>query len=309
MGRRSWYDADAADSVRVVSNPDRPFLGGSSRRRRPRVAPGLGECLAYPFIDGPGVAMLVFMPIVLFILTLPIFDVIAILEPLTRGEFALGLLALPILAPLMTVFALVLGYCLIVFGHMFVASSLGEPEHPGWPWWETREISTGLGRWLWAGIFGFVLGGFPCMVYWKYCGYIDWFDRVIFADLAVLGAGYALMALAASLLHDSVLAANPITVLSAILQVGWDFVQPCLAAGLALMLVCGASYGILFLIPKLGIAFVALWGFWVLAMYEAMVVLRMMGLTYYAHAKELEWFQGRPRWGTPVKFGKLYQNS
>ena len=117
------------------------------------------------------------------------------------------------------------------------------------------------------------------------------------------------MALAASLLHDSVLAANPLTVLSAIVQVGWDFVQPCLAAGLALMAACGAIYGILFLIPKLGIAFVALWGFWVLVLYEAMVVFRIMGLTYYAHAEELVWFQGRPRWGTPVKFGKIYSNS
>jgi hypothetical protein len=124
-----------------------------------------------------------------------------------------------------------------------------------------------------------------------------------------MGAGYALMALAAALLHDSVLMANPFTVISAIVQVGWDFVQPCLAAGLALMLAAGAVYAIFFMIPTLGVAFVALWGFWVFVMYEAMVVIRMMGLTYHAHAEELVWFHGRPKWGTPVKFGKIYQNS
>ena len=43
-----------------------------------------------PILDGPGVAMIVFMPILLFILTLPIFDVIAILEPLTRGDSLSG---------------------------------------------------------------------------------------------------------------------------------------------------------------------------------------------------------------------------
>ena len=311
MGRRSWYDASGAsvDAVRVVSTQSSGYVGGPSRRRRPRVAPSLWECLIYPLVDGPGVAMIVFMPIVLFILTLPIFDVIAIIEPLTRGQFALGLLALPILAPLMTVFALVLGYCLLVFGHMFVASALGEPEHPGWPSWDTNEITTGLGRWLWAAIFGVAIGGFPIVIYWKNCGKIDWFDLMIFAELAIVAAGYALMMLAASLLHDSVAQAHPINVIAAIVQVGWDYVQPCLVAGIALMLAIGGVYGVLFMIPSLGVAFVALWGFWVFVMYESMVVFRMMGLTYHAHAQELLWFHDRPRWGTPVKFGKIYKNS
>ena len=308
MRRKSWYDpGDSVDTVRVVSRPTGGLSGGPSRRRHPPTAPSLAECLVYPFTDGPGVAMIVFMPFVLFLLTLPIFDVIAILR--SSSDWALGLLALPIIAPLMTVFALVLGYCLLVFGHMFVASALGEPDHPGWPSWNTADISQGLGRWLWAGIFGLVLGGFPVAVYWKYCGNIDWFDRMIFGDLIVVGSGYALMALAASLLHDNVLTANPFTVVSAILQIGWDYVQPCLAAGVALILAGGGVYAVLFAIPSLGLAFVALWGFWVFVMYEAMVVLRMMGLTYHAHAEELVWFRDRPRWGTPVRFGKIYTNS
>ena len=305
-GRKAWYDAAGIESVKVVS---KEATLHAPRRRRPPTAPGLGECLAYPLTDGPGAGLLIVLPPVLFFLTLPIFDVIAIVEPLSRSDWALGLLALPIFLPLLITFSLVLGYGLLFFGQMFVASALGEPDHPTWPEWDPKEISEGLTRWVWAALFGLALGGFPVVVYWKNCGDIDWFDRMIFADLVILGAGYALMALAASLLHDSLAAANPLTVLGAIAQVGWDYVMPCLAGGVALMLAAGAIWGVLFRIASMKLALFSLWGFWVFVLYEAMVVLRIVGLTYHAHAQELVWFTGRPRWGTPSRFGKIYSNS
>jgi hypothetical protein len=307
MARKSWYDASAAGSVRVVSKQAGEF--GPPRRRRARTAPGLFECLFYPLTDGPGVGLLVFLPPLLLFLSLPVFDVVAILEPLARGDFALGLLILPILTPMLVTLSLVFGWGLLFLGQMFVASALGEPDHPRWPGWDAHEIAEGLGRWLWAGVFGLVLGGFPVVAYWTVCGDIDWFDRVVFADLVFLGAGYALMALAASLLHDSLAMANPVTVLLAIAQIGWDFVMPCVAGGVALILAAGALAGVLFYIPSLKLAVVALWGFWVLVLYEVMVVLRMVGLTYHAHAEDLVWFRGRPKWGTPARFGKIYSNS
>ncbi|GAC1463073.1 MAG: hypothetical protein NVSMB9_00070 [Isosphaeraceae bacterium] len=304
--RKSWYDASAVESVRVVSQGE---TWGASRRRHARQAPGLRECLTYPLSDGPGVGLLLFLPLVLLFLSLPIFDVIAMLEPLARGDWALGLLALPIFLPLLFTLALVLGYGLLFFGHMFVASALGEPDHPRWPEWDPPEISQGLVRWVWAALFGLVLGGFPVVVYWINCGDIDWFDRMIFADMVIVGSGYALMTLAASLLHDSLGAANPITVLSAIVQTGWDFVMPTLSGGVALMIGAGALWGVLFRIPSLKLAVLGLWGFWVFVLYGVMVVLRMVGLTYHAHAQDLVWFTGRPRWGMPSRFGKIYSNS
>ena len=306
MARKSWYDSSLTDTVRVIS--DTPSYG-SIRRRHPRVAPGLMECLTYPITDGPGAGLLMFLPPVLTFLTLPVFDVISILEPLSRGDWALGLLALPIFMPLIIVFSLVLGYGLLFFGHMLVASALGEPEHPRWPEWDPPAISEGFGRWLWAGVFGFVVGGFPVATYWMYCGDIDWFDCSIFAELTFIGVGYTLMALAAALLCDNIAMANPCTVLSAILQIGWDYVQPCLVGGLAFLLAAGAIYGVLFAIPSMKLAVLGLWGFWVFSLYETMVVLRMVGLTYHAHAEEILWFRGRPKWGIPARFGRLYTNS
>jgi hypothetical protein len=303
--RKSWYNPSAA-SVRVVAAP---ASLGPSRRVHPRVAPGLRECLAYPLVDGPGVGLLVFLPPVLLFQSLPIFDVISIVDPFRRGNWAIGLLVLPILVPMLLSFAMVLGYALVYFGQMFVASALGEPDHPRWPEWDAQAIAEGIGRWVWAGLTGLALGGFPVVVYWLHCGDVDWFDRVVVFDLIVLGAGYALMALAASLLHESLAAANPLTVVAAIARVGWDYVMPSLVGGLALIVSAGLLGGVFFAIASFKLAMTTLWAFWLVSLYLAMVVLRMVGLTYHAHAPRLAWFSGRPRWGTPARFGRIYHNS
>ncbi len=91
MGRRKrWYDPDAELSVRVIPQSDRNESFNSARWRHPRVAPRLGECLLYPLTDGPGLGLLVFLPPMLWVLSLPIFDVIAVIQPLTKGDWALG---------------------------------------------------------------------------------------------------------------------------------------------------------------------------------------------------------------------------
>jgi hypothetical protein len=295
------------EEVRLIRTEK--ILHGSSRRRHPPVSPGLLECLSYPLTDGPGVGLLIFLAPILLALSLPIFDVVAILEPITRGDWALGLLALPILSPLILVFSLVFGYALMFFGQMFVASALGEPEHPRWPEWDPNQISEGLGRWIWATVFGLALSVFPVVGYWMICGDIDWFDRVIFADLVIVCAGFALLTLAASLLHDSVLMANPFTVLGAAVQLGWDVVLPCVLGGGFLLLSAFGIHGVLYKIPSMKLAVLALWGWWVFVLYAVMVTLRALGLCYNAHAAELGWFHGRPKWGTPARFGRLYTNS
>jgi hypothetical protein len=47
----------------------------------------------------------------------------------------------------------------------------------------------------------------------------------------------------------------------------------------------------------------------VFLLYQAMVVMRMLGLTYHAHALELVWFRRRPRWATSRLDGRIYANS
>ncbi len=158
-----------------------------------------------------------------------------------------------------------------------------------------------------AGVFGFAIGAVPAVLYWLNCGDVDWFDRIVFAELVILGVGYAQLALAASLLHDNILRANPFTVVASLFQIGWDYVLPCLTAGVAVISVAGVLYVILFRMPTMPAAAVVLWGFWVLALYLGMVVARLVGLTYHNHAGDLGWFQRRPRWG--LREGRIYANS
>ncbi len=305
--RRSWH-VTGMDDIRVVSTTDR-YRVLRTRYLRDHSPVRVTECLVYPFTDGPGVGLLLFFPPALWLLTLPIFDVIAILAPFTKGDWALGLLVMPVFMPLLFSFVMTLGYVLLFLGQMLVASAMGDGDHPRWPEWHPNQIAEGIGRWLWAGLFGAALAGLPIIAYWIRCGDVDWVDRVVITELIVLAAGYAQMALAAALLHDNIIAANPITVISAVVRIGWRYLQASLVAGIALIMIFGAFTAVLAEISSLKIAFVALWVFWVFALYAGMVVMRMMGLTYYVHASALGWFRRVPKWGLPMRVGKIYTNS
>ncbi len=117
------------------------------------------------------------------------------------------------------------------------------------------------------------------------------------------------MALAASLLHENIFAANPVTVVVAILRIGWTYLRPCVLAGAALSCAVLGVWGLLYKLPRMWMEAVALWAYWLLVLYLAMVALRMIGLTYHAHALDLVWFRRRPGWATSSHDGHIYVNS
>jgi hypothetical protein len=307
--RKRWYDPEASEAVRVVPRSDFEPSYVSLRWRHPRVRPGLRECLLYPLSDGPGLGLLVIFPPALWVLSLPIFDFIAVLEPLTKKDWALGLLVLPIFIPLLFSFAMTFGYVLLILGHVLIASAMGENDHPRWPEWHPADISEGILRWLWALVFGVAVGGLPVAVYWAYSQKIDWLHGFVFLDLILLGTAFGQMALAAALMHDTIVAANPVTVLVAVFRVGWAYLIPCLVGSVAVVLAGLGVYGLLFRMPRMWMEAVALWAFWVCVLYEAMVLMRMLGLTYHTYALQLVWFRRRPRWATSRLHGRIYANS
>lgn len=306
--RRSWNNAKGADDVRLVKRDDR-YRVLSTRHLRKRTPPRLSECLVYPLVDGPGVGLLLFFPPALWLLSLPVFDVIAVLKPFTKGDWALGLLVLPVFLPLLFSFVMTVGYVLLFLGQTLVASAMGEMDHPRWPEWHPNAIAEGIGRWLWAFLFGAALVTLPIVAYWVRCGDIDWFDRVVITELVIFGAGYAQMALAAALLHDNILAANPFTVVTSVVRVGWRYLPSCIVSGLALLMIFGGASAILAENVSFRLAAAALWIFWVVTLYTAMVVMRLLGLTYYTNADRLAWFSRRPRWSEPKRVGRIYANS
>ena len=170
---------------------------------------------------------------------------------MTKGDWALGLLIVPVMLPMLFSFAMTFGYALLFLGHVLVASSLGENDHPRWPEWHPSDIAEGVGRWFWAGLFGIALGGGPLVLYWMYRGDMGLLDWVVLIGLIMLGVGYAQMALAASLLHDNLIAANPVTVMLAIGRIGWDYLQPCLVAALALVMAGMGLWVMLYKMPTM----------------------------------------------------------
>jgi hypothetical protein len=245
----------------------------------------------------------------MWILSLPVYDVISYLSPMTRGDWALGLLILPVMLPMLFSFAMTFGYSLLFLGHVLVASSLGENDHPRWPEWHPSDIAEGVARWFWAGLFGVAVGGGPLALYWQYRGDMGLLDWIVLISLLALTGGYAQMALAASLLHDNIIAANPVTVFVAIARIGWDYLRPCLVSALVLVMTGMAIWAMLYKMPTMWVEGVAIWAFWVFAFYAAMVVVRMVGLTYHAHAMDLHWFRRRPRWASSRRDGRIYANS
>jgi hypothetical protein len=308
MGRpKRWYNPEASQSVRVVPHDER-YSYSAIKWRHPRVDPTLWECLAYPLADGPGLGLLVFFPPIFWLLSLPIFDIIAVIQPM-KAHWALGLMVVPVMIPIIFSFSMTFGYAILFLGHVLVSSSLGENDHPRWPEWHPADIAEGIGRWIWAFFVGLLVGSGPLVIYWFNCGTIDVFDCLVFAFLIMLAAGFGQMALAAALLHDHIIAANPITVILAIVRIGWPYLFPCILAGISLAFAVLGVFGLLYKLPKIWMEAAALWAYWVLVLYLGMVSIRMMGLTYHAHALDLAWFRRRPRWASSRHDGTLYANS
>lgn len=114
--------------------------------------------------------------------------------------------------------------------------------------------------------------------------------------LLTVGLDYALMALLASILHDDALAANPVTVLGAIVRLGTGQLRPVLVGGTGIGLVAVSAYAVGRVDDPL-LARALVHPVWLLALYAAMVTLRVLGLHYARHARALGWFRNRERWG------------
>jgi len=250
----------------------------------------LRHCWAYPLIDGPGIALLFFLPPFLAIMALPVIDLMVQFRP-GNALNPVNLLILPFTMPLVICFSFTVGYILLFVGRMLTASSLGDEHHPRFPSWNRIEILEELGRWLWATLMGAAIGGLPAAYFWVHCGDLDVLDWFLFLDLVILGVSYAQMALMAALFHESLLAANPITVVWSIARIGWSYLTPSLVTAVSLLVGFGCWYLVLHHSPGVGWGILGLWACWVLTFYLVMVLARMLGFLYARHAKVLNWFQ------------------
>ena len=278
--------------VRGFAKQEKPKRGhGDGLVAHPRVPETrLVESLTYPLWNDSGVAILVFLPPLLMITTVPLPGIVRMLA---SGEAA-TMVGILWALPLFFLFAIVAGYVLLWLGRVLVSSALGEVAQPRSPAWDLGEIASGLGRWSWALIIGGVGGCVPAVAYWIRCGEVDWFDRIVLLDLIVPGMAYAQMALVASLMHESPLAANPITVIRAIFRAGWGYLSPCLFTGACLVFLAAMLGVVARVADPLG-QFVGVWAFAVASLYLSTVVARRVGVFFFHRSVVFQWFPNQIR--------------
>jgi hypothetical protein len=247
----------------------------------------LWESLLYPLWDTSGLAFLVIFSVLWWFLAFIPFS------SAVEGTI-LGSPLARLLAPLFLGHLLVFGYTLLYLGEVLIASVAGEVRHPRWPSSDPFEIMRGIWRWFWAFLIGGVLGLFPAVWYWIRCGKVDVLDWIVLVDLLLPGVAYGEMALVASLLFDDPLGANPITVGQALWRVGVRSFRPALVVSAAMMLTGGFSV-LLVAIPIPALALFLLWVFLVFVLYEALVVMRILGLEYRRQARKIGWFRDSRR--------------
>lgn len=271
---------------------------------------GLGEALAFPLVDGPGLMLLAFFPPFLTFMSVPVFDIVMFFRDGPRGGFnPLALLLLPFALPLMISFTFVFGYVLLYLALVLTDGAMGRNDHPKFPIWDRHTILEGLARWAWAGIVGLGVGALPIVLYVKLRGEFGPMDWVAVSALVGLAAGYVQMGLAAAILHDNFALAHPVSIAHAVRVIGREYLAPCMLTAFALFLAVVGWRLVMYHAPGVTAAGLGLWAFWVFVLYEAMVIMHVLGRTCYRNAAGLGWYRREPKWNSWERPGRIYSNS
>lgn len=252
--------------------------------------------LRYPLWDGNGVAMLLFLPPTLWLTSMLSIGLVP--SYVIDADFVTKLGAMTMIFPMAVLLAFTLGYIGTFLDEVITSSAFGEVYHPRVPPWQIGPTLGSLLRWIGSLIAGMMVSAPLWMAYRSYRESFGPSDWVVAALLAVPGVAYAQVALVAVLLHGSLLAANPITVLRALWKAGGDGARVTLITAVSGAVTVTAAV-LLFWLPRFGMLaiFVGVWAFWLAFLYQAMVLCRVLGLFYRRHAAQIGWFPDRPRWG------------
>jgi hypothetical protein len=293
---------------------ERPAAPRSRRRPRPQVDDPVGEdrglvrpprevemsaweSLAYPLWGAPGIAVLVTMPPVLWLTSVLSIGLVPNYVLGQSEVTAMG--ALIFIAPMMLFLVLTLGYVGVFFERVLIDAAAGNVHHPRMPGWGLMAMVRSGARLILCLAFGFALPACVAVYYWLHCGDLDWADRVILLAILTPGAVYALIALASVILHDDVWAANPITVLSAVARLGGRALPLAFGLSVPMALTSAAVPALFVLGEKVSglITLFAIYVFWLVVVYEGMVLARVLGNFCRREDRRLGWFVDRPQWG------------
>ena len=175
---------------------------------------------------------------------------------------------------------------------------MGDTVPPRTPDRNFDGLLTGLSPWLTWLIFGALISLSPLVLFVFLEGEPVLEKPLLVIGLVTLGLPYALTSLMMTFLHDRFLAAAPHGVLFAWLRHG-RFLFPVLLQSSAIVAM-GCMAFVFTLMLRIGYFWLYLamaLGCWGLAIWIALVTMRILGLHYYRHRSSLEWQRADPRWG------------
>ena len=291
--------AETLHPARVGTEIKRPTGKGGAIGREglvtapARSEPGLRANLLYPLWDGNGVAMLIFLPPILWLTSILSLGLIP--SYVIGADLVTKMGAMTMIFPMTILLAFSLGFVGLFLGGVIAAGAEGDPIHPRVPPWQLGPVLTSLFRWLWAAASGMLVAAPLLLGYRAVREAIGPKDWAVAAVLAAPGLLYAGMAAVAIFLHESLLASNPWTVGRALRKGGADSARLALILTAFAAAVAGAAVFLFVGLPGYGIlaVIVGVWAFWFATLYGATVLARVLGLFYHRHARVIGWFSER----------------
>jgi hypothetical protein len=175
---------------------------------------------------------------------------------------------------------------------------MGDSVPPRTPDRNFDGFFNGLYPWfIWLGL-GVLVGFSPLL-------YAAWFadqailgNPLLMSGLVIFGLFYAEVALMMSFLHERPFAATPWHVAGSLLRHVGSFLPMTFAVTVVLGLAALSFAAALLLRPgAFWLYLLAVLGCWIMAIWVAIVAMRIMGVHYFHHTDSLGWNRKRPRWG------------
>jgi hypothetical protein len=289
-------DAELPPAVTAAALEGSPAPAGTTPAGRTRASrlpdARFRESLGYPFREDSGLAVLGILPPLCSITSIFSFG---LRDFVFSDSEVMAMGALIMVFPALILFLLVAGIGLRFLEQVVESSARGERRPPRWPRSNVFDIVACLGRWVAAMAVGLAVGIALAWAYRAQAAGLPEAARRGYVELLaamLLGSSAALwpMAILAVSLHQSPGAANPVSLVVAIVRSGWGSLGISLlfgVAGAATM----ALAALLYRIPGIVGTGLGIYVFWVFFWYEAIVLMRRLGLFYRRRAKVLGWFR------------------
>lgn len=193
-------------------------------------------------------------------------------------------------------------YWLQYLGRVVVSSGMGETTPPRTPDRNFEGFLTGLSPWFTWLLLGVGVGLLPAALWRTLADGNSPAGIVLTVGFACLALPYILVALLMTFIHDDDLAAKPLAVLTALVQLGGSFLFLCVFA-LFLIAAAAGLFVLAFLLRanyfKTYLLLCA--PCWSAFVWTTIVVMRLLGNHYHPRRKILGWNIDRPRWGVTWK--------